>query len=76
VWPFVRALASQLSLGRRQWTFLILPDGRRGEMLAGLFEQKALRVTVGSSYALSEAPEAFRKLRSGQAAGKLLIRLE
>jgi NADPH:quinone reductase-like Zn-dependent oxidoreductase len=76
VWPFVRALASQLSPGRRQWTFLILPGGRRGEMLAGLIERQALRVVVGGSYALAEAPEAYRKLMSGKSTGKLLIRIE
>jgi NADPH:quinone reductase-like Zn-dependent oxidoreductase len=76
VWPFVRALASQLSPGRRQWTFLILPGGRRGEMLAGLVERQALRVVVGGSYALGEASEAYRKLMSGKSIGKLLIRLE
>jgi NADPH:quinone reductase-like Zn-dependent oxidoreductase len=75
-WPFVRALASQLSPGRRQWTFLILPGGRRGEMLAGLIERQELRVVVGGSYALGEAPEAYRKLMSGKSIGKLLIRLE
>lgn len=76
VWPFVRALASQLSPGRRQWTFLIVPSGRRGQMLAGLIERQALRVVVGGSYALGEAPEAYRRLMSGQSTGKLLIRLE
>ena len=76
VWPFVRALASQLSAGRRQWTFLILPAGRRGEMLAGLLERQSLRVVVGGSYALSEAPAAFQELMSGHATGKLLIRVE
>jgi NADPH:quinone reductase-like Zn-dependent oxidoreductase len=76
VWPFVRALGSQLSPGRRQWTFLIVPSGRRGRMLAGLVERDSLRVVVGGSYALEEAPEAYRKLMSGQSTGKLLIRLE
>jgi NADPH:quinone reductase-like Zn-dependent oxidoreductase len=76
VWPLVRALASQLSPGRRQWTFLILPGGRRGEMLAGLFERQSLRVVVGGSYPLGDAPAAYRDLMSGQATGKLLIRVE
>jgi NADPH:quinone reductase-like Zn-dependent oxidoreductase len=76
VWPFVRALASQLSSGRRQWTFLILPSGRRGQMLAGLFESLALRVLVGGAYPLREAPEAFRQLMRGHSTGKLLIRAE
>jgi NADPH:quinone reductase-like Zn-dependent oxidoreductase len=76
VWPFVQTLASQLSPGRRQWTFLIVPSGRRCAMLAGLIERQPLRVVVGGSYALEEAPEAYRKLMSGQSMGKLLIRLE
>jgi NADPH:quinone reductase-like Zn-dependent oxidoreductase len=76
VWPFFRALGSQLSPGRRQWTFLIVPSGRRGRVLSGLVQSQALRVVVGGSYALEEAPEAYRKLMSGQSTGKLLIRLE
>ncbi len=76
VWPFARALASQLSPGRRQWTFLIRPGGGRSRMLAGLIEAQALRVVVGGSYALGEALEAYRRLISGQSIGKLLIRLE
>jgi len=35
-----------------------------------------VRVVVGGSYALADAPEAFRELMSGQATGKLLIRVE
>jgi NADPH:quinone reductase-like Zn-dependent oxidoreductase len=76
VWPFARALASQLSAGRRQWTFLILPDGRRGDLLAGLIERQPLRVVVGASWALNEAPAAFRQIMGGQATGKLLILVE
>jgi NADPH:quinone reductase-like Zn-dependent oxidoreductase len=76
VWPFVRALASQLSPGRRQWTFLILPGGGRGQMLAGLFESLALRVLVGGAYSLREAPEALRQLMRGHSTGKLLIRVD
>ncbi len=76
VWPFFQALASQLSPGRRQWTFLILPSGRRGGLLAAQFERQSLRVVVGGSYSLREAPEAFRKLRDGHTAGKLLVRME
>ncbi len=76
VWPFAQALASQLSPGRRQWTFLIVPSGRRGRKLAELVERHRLRVVVGGSFALEEAPEAYRRLMSGQSTGKLLIRME
>jgi NADPH:quinone reductase-like Zn-dependent oxidoreductase len=76
LWPFVRALASQLSPGRRQWTFLIVPGGRSGRMLAGLFESLALRVVAGGTYSLPDAPEAYRLLRGGHSTGKLLIRVE
>ena len=76
LWPFARALASQLSPGRRQWTFLILPSGRRGGMLAGLIERQALRVVVDGSYTLREAPDAYQRLMSGQSTGKILIHLE
>lgn len=71
--PFLRTLASQVSPGRRQWTFLILPSGKRGRMLAERIERDSLRVVVGGSYALAEAPEAFRELMVGHATGKLLI---
>jgi NADPH:quinone reductase-like Zn-dependent oxidoreductase len=76
VTPFLRTLASQLSRGRRQWTFLILPSGSRGRMLAERIERESLRVVVGGSYPLGDAPEAFRELMGGHATGKLLIRVE
>jgi NADPH:quinone reductase-like Zn-dependent oxidoreductase len=76
VLPFLQALASQLSPGRRRWTFLILPSGRRGRLLAEQFERQALRVVVGGSFALGEAAAAFRELKQGHSTGKLLVRLE
>jgi len=76
VLPFLRAMASQLSPGRRQWTFLVLPSGSRGETLAGLFEREPLRMVVGGTYNLGEAAAAFRELMAGHAAGKLIVRME
>jgi NADPH:quinone reductase-like Zn-dependent oxidoreductase len=76
VLPFLGALASQLSPARRKWTFLVLPDGRRGALLAGLIERESLRVVVGGVYGLGEAPAAFRQSMEGQSTGKLLIRLD
>lgn len=74
--PFLRTLASQLSGGRRQWTFLILPSGSRGRVLAERIERESLRVVVGKSYAFGDAAEAFRELMGGHATGKLLIRVD
>jgi NADPH:quinone reductase-like Zn-dependent oxidoreductase len=76
VLPFLRALTSQFSPRRRQWTFLVIPDGRRGDLLAGLIERHPLRVVVSGSYALREAPAAFRQSMEGHAQGKLLILLD
>jgi NADPH:quinone reductase-like Zn-dependent oxidoreductase len=45
-------------------------------MLAERIERESLRVVVGGSYPLGDAPEAFRELMGGHATGKLLIRVE
>jgi len=71
--PFFRALASQLAPGRKTWTFLETPSGRRLERLAELFERHSLRVVVGSSYPLVQAAEAFHEGRRGHATGKIVI---
>ena len=71
--PFFRALATQLLPGRRIWTFLVTPNGRRGERLAALFERAALRVVVGGVYPLAEAAEAYRESLRGHALGKIVV---
>jgi NADPH:quinone reductase-like Zn-dependent oxidoreductase len=76
IFPFFRALASQLVPGPKMWTFLAAPSGRRLERLAELFECHSLRVVVGSSYPLARAAEAFRELMGGHATGKIVVTLE
>jgi NADPH:quinone reductase-like Zn-dependent oxidoreductase len=71
--PFLKALASQLSPGRRMWTFLVTPSGRRGRRLAELFERQALRVVIGGVYPLTDAVEAYRESLRGHAQGKLIV---
>jgi NADPH:quinone reductase-like Zn-dependent oxidoreductase len=73
VWPFFRAMATQLSPGPRLWTFLITPDGRMGSLLAGLFERHGLRVVVGSRYPLEQAAQAVRESMGGHATGKIVV---
>jgi NADPH:quinone reductase-like Zn-dependent oxidoreductase len=74
--PFLRALASQLAPRNRMWTFLVLPDARRGRRLAELFERHTLRVVVGGSYPLAQAHEAFQESMRGHATGKILVTME
>ena len=71
--PFFGALATQLSPGKRMWTFLVTPNGRRGRRLAELFERGALRVVVGGVYPLADAAEAYRESLRGHALGKILV---
>ena len=75
VGPFFRSLLSQVTPGRRMWTFLVGPNGMRLGELAGLFESHGLRVVAPSRYPLEQAPEAFRESMAGHATGKILIAL-
>ena len=71
--PSSAPLVTQLSAGRKMWTFLVTPSGRRGERLAELFERVGLRVVIGGVYPLSEAAEAFRESLRGHALGKIVV---
>lgn len=42
--------------------------------LAGLMESGQLRVVVDSTFGLDEAPQALRRLMSGQAVGRVVVR--
>jgi NADPH:quinone reductase-like Zn-dependent oxidoreductase len=73
VGPFFRGLISQVTPGRRMWTFLVGPNGRRLDVLADLFERHKLRVVAPSRYSLEQSREAFRESIAGHATGKILI---
>jgi NADPH:quinone reductase-like Zn-dependent oxidoreductase len=73
IWLFVYSLLSQITPGRRLWAFLVGPDGRRYDLLAGLFEKQGLKVVVGSRYPLDRAAEAYRESKNGHATGKIII---
>jgi NADPH:quinone reductase-like Zn-dependent oxidoreductase len=76
VGPFFRSLVSQVTPGRRMWTFLVGPNGRRLGALADLFERHRLRVVSPSRYPLERAQDAFRESIAGHATGKILITLD
>jgi NADPH:quinone reductase-like Zn-dependent oxidoreductase len=76
IMPFIRSLANHIVPQHRMWTFLVLPDGRRGRRLAELFERHTLHVVIGGSYPLARAPEAFRESMEGHATGKIVVMVE
>ena len=73
LWLFLYSFLSQRTPGRRLWAFLVHPDGERYKGLVDLFEEKDLKVVVGSRYPMERAVEAFRESKSGHARGKIII---
>lgn len=73
LWLFLYSFLSQISPGRRLWAFLVHPDGARYKRLVDLFEDKGLKVVVGSRYPMERAAEAYRESKNGHARGKIII---
>lgn len=69
-------LPAFLGGGKRRWEFLAVRNSH-GDLarLAGWMADGKLRVVVDQVFEFEEAPEAFRKLKTGRAKGKLVVKV-
>ena len=72
---FAYSFLSQLTPGKKMWTFLARPDGERYERLAELLEQDKIKVTIDSVFPMERAVDALNKSRDGHATGKIIIQI-
>ena len=55
-----------------EW-FFMSPDGKMLSELAGLISQGAIKTVIDSVFRMDQAPEAFDRLATGRAKGKIII---
>lgn len=55
--------------------FLAKPSRKDLERIAGWMEEGKVRTVVDSVFKFEEAPEAFKKLKTGRAKGKVVVRM-
>ena len=72
---FAYSFLSQLTPGKKMWTFLARPESERYERLAELFEQEKIKVTIDSIFSMERAVDALKKCRDGHARGKIIVEI-
>ncbi|KAL1406965.1 hypothetical protein Q8F55_006378 [Vanrija albida] len=74
LWARFRGTAALLG-DRRYEYFFMNPDGAQLAQLGAMVDAGTLQLTVDSEYPLAEYADAFARLESGRAKGKIIVRM-